>query len=191
MKIPLSAKVEELVEVESSALVEISESKTTRETPPPFPGDRFSDAAARYWLKCFPPKPHPLYSIGEIHRDDYYKSHAGPMTSHWAADSIVFQLYFLGDGSFWTVANSGRAVYNPEKAAFVTRDAARTLLFSILDLRKKLDERISELGIDANLLDAWTHTPHTIAEGSSFDALSFEQKMATFRKGTEPEGEIR
>src|ERR1700679_2927004 len=95
---PINTAPASVVEVhEPSALVEISETKTVRETPSlaPFPGDRFSDAAARYWLEKFPQRANNLYSIGEVHRPEYCESPSGK-ASHWAADSIIFQLYFLG-----------------------------------------------------------------------------------------------
>ena len=166
---------------EPTTLVEISPPEKVRETPPlaPFPGDRFSDAAALYWLEKFPPRPHPLYSIGEVPRAEYYESPSGK-ASKWAADSIIFQLHLLGEDSIWILRRSGRAFYDLQKAAFVSRDETGTerFLISIFDLRKKLDAKIIELGLDGDALDAWTHTPHSSEESSSLDT----QKIRRFHK---------
>jgi len=187
---PISVAPAPVVEVhEPSTLVEISEPGKVRETPAVvFRGaERFSDAAAAYQQKLYPiTSTH--YSIG-CEGDFYYSSHAGPGTSPWAFNHIMYLLRLLKEPTHHALTGHIFGHYDPRAAAWVIRKdqvpgAQHDVpIVSIFELITLLDKRIAELGLDPDLIESYMNVKRPCAETEAFDTLSFEQKIANFRAG--------
>lgn len=182
-------KAIETVEVQPSTLVEISEPKKVCETPAVvFRGAaRFSDDAAAYQRKLFPVTS-TAYSFG-CEGDFYHTSHAGPGTSPWAFRHVVYLLGLLKEPTHHALVGHIFGFYDARKAAFVVGEDVLTTkskgvaTVSIFQLIKLLDNRIADLGLDPDLLEAHLNEKNSYAEREAFNSLPFEQKMAKFRAG--------
>jgi hypothetical protein len=196
MKIPKGARVQTFVEVEPTALVEISETKTVRENlAVVFRGAaRWSDEAAAHHRKLFPVTS-AFYSIGcEGHY--YHQSHAGSDgTSPWAFDHVMCELGLVGEPTYWAVTHGIGGRYDARKGSWVSRKGAfateeEVATVSIGQLIEKLDRRIEELRLDPDLIEDYLNVAHSYQEGLDFDAAPFEVRMGRFRRvSSESRGE--
>jgi len=55
------------------------------------------------------------------------------------------------------------------------------VFLSFVDARQWIDERIAELGLDADLVNAWPKSKHSFEWDREFYALPFEERMDIFR----------
>jgi hypothetical protein len=116
------------------------------------------------------------------HSDRYYESLAGPNTSQCDFEQILCALETLEIWDDWRKVNEPSSGYYDAKSG-IWFSSDRVPVTSMSDVRRKLDARIVELGIDQQLLEDWLlGGTQTFLEEQQWRRQNFSTRMNIFRK---------
>jgi hypothetical protein len=107
----------------------------------------------------------------------YYVDFAGPQSSMYDCDHLLFLLYFLEDPKFRAVWFHSEGRYNTLSGIFTQGE----FQISIDGLKQAVSERITELGLSHVLIEEWMATPKSWQEDQQLYALSFNERMTQFK----------
>jgi hypothetical protein len=110
--------------------------------------------------------------------DAYFQSGPAGYPSCWLAGHI----YFLAQLIETQMAGKPLPIGGAESYVGATGTFASLGGFSFDALLKAYHARIAELGISQAMLEEWNVGPHDWQASNAFYALSFDERMATFRE---------
>lgn len=117
------------------------------------------------------------------HDDRYYESLAGPNTSQCDFEQILCALETLDLWDDWRKVNEPSSGYYDSKRGMWFSQPGKIPVTSVFDVRRKLDARIVELGIDQRLLEDWLlGGTQTFLEEQQWRRQGFSTRMNIFRK---------
>ena len=159
-------------EVEPQSVIAIDgEPKQSR---PMFGTDaqRIASAKARCIVRSKESSADPQYGAG--HASSYWQDFAGPETSEYRFDHLMFLLGFLKDPKFEYLShNYSNRDYDQHTGIWTCGD----IQIPIQDLKDALAARIAKLGISEVLLFEYLVVPHSWQEDQRFYGLSFDERV--------------
>jgi len=85
----------------------------------------------------------------------------------------------------WQSVELTKGVFQRIPGGWLNNRSGAPVFVSFAEARQWIENRIVELGLDADLVNAWPHSHHSVSEDSAFYKLPFEVRMNCFRARTD------